>query len=445
MNDNFLLYSELARRLYGEVRGLPVIDYHNHIPLTDLRDGRRYENLTDLWISADPYKHRLMRICGVPEEKITGGASDYEKFRAWSHIFPSLMGTPVYDWSLMELWRVFSIELFPSDDTADEIWSNANEQLKTLTIHTLLERFNVAYMSPVASVLDDVSWYESQPQYAPSLRGDDAASPNADFAAKLAASSGLATGTFDEYLAALDSRLDAFVQAGCRFADHALDDGFAYLHEDGRNDARYANLLAGKQLDEHDQAALSCAVLRHLGREYGRRGLTMQLHMGATRRTSSRLRELVGAAGGYAAIGSVDVSGIVKLLDDIEQSGELPRTMLFTLNPAYNEALSILSGSFSKDGEPAIVSQGPAWWWCDHKEGIRQVFDSLSAYSVLSTFIGMTTDSRSVLSFVRHDYFRRILCGWLADKVERGEFPDRPDDLASIARKVCYENARNII
>ncbi len=444
MNERFLLNSELAAALYESVRRLPIIDYHNHIPLADLQTDRKYANLYELWIASDPYKHRLMRISGVPEEKITGDAQDFEKFCEWCRIFPMLMGTPVYDWCRMELWQVFGIDAFPCAENAAGIWREANEKLASMSLHSMLESFNVSYMSPVASVLDDVNWFGTQEKYAPSLRGDDAAAPTPDFAVRLAALTGIPTDDYAGYLAALERRVADFAAVGCKFADHALDDGFAYIPEDGKNGERYARMLAG-DLDGDGMAALTCGILRHLGQMYERNGMILQLHIGAMRHTSRRLRAAVGAAGGYAAIGSVSITGIVRLLDDIEADGALPRTVIFPLDPAAVDAVSVLSGSFSRDGVPSIVSLGPAWWWCDHREGIRRVFESLTSYSVLSAFIGMTTDSRSVLSFVRHDYFRRILCRYLADKVQSGEFPDRMEELIRIAKKLSYENAYNRI
>jgi len=429
--------SPIAHELYEAVRHLPIIDYHNHLDL----HADSFSTLTGLWITPDPYKHRLMRIMGVPESHITGGASDYDKFRAFCRIFPMLMGTPVYDWCRMELWQVFGIDTVPSDDTADAIWQAAMERLPSVTPASVFRQFNVVYASPVASMLSDVSFYGGMPDAAPSLRGDDAAAPDTAFAARLSEVSGITVASLDEYFAAMDARLDAFAAVGCRFADHALDDGFCYLPDDGKNDARFAAMLRGGNFDRN---ALTSHILRTLGGMYAKRGMILQLHIGAMRHTSTRLRAIAGAAGGYAAIGDVSVRGIVSLLDDMEKVS-LPRTILFPLNPAIMEQIAVLTGSFSADGVPAIVSEGPAWWWCDHRGGIQKALESLTFYAALSAFPGMTTDSRSLLSFVRHDYFRRILCGWMADKVDRGEFPRRMDDLTMIVKKLCYENARDMI
>jgi glucuronate isomerase len=232
---------------------------------------------------------------------------------------------------------------------------------------------------------------------------------------------------------------------GCRFTDHALDNGFTYRPDDGKNAQRFADLLAGNPLSQEDKTCLTGKVLSELMSQYASFGFTVQLHIGAQRTTSTRLRTIAGPAGGYAAIGStVDVLSLTNFLDAVEQSEHgMPRVLLFTLNPADNAVMATLSGSYSKDGYEAFVSQGPAWWWCDHYEGMTDMLNTFVAHSVLSTFIGMTTDSRSVLSFVRHDYFRRILCQWIADKVSCGRMPEDEALLCDLIRRVCYQNAKN--
>ena len=272
------------------------------------------------------------------------------------------------------------------------------------------------------------------------------AAPDAAFVEKLAACAGMKISGLQDYVAAIEKRIGLFCAAGCRFADHALDAGFRYIPDDGNNEARFAAVAEGKALTGSDRAALSSRILRDLGRRYGRYSLVMQLHIGAKRSTSTRLRSIAGPAGGYAAIGSgVDVASLTAFLDDVELGGMLPKTVLFTLNPADNAVMSILSGSYSRDGMEAVVTQGPAWWWCDHAQGMREMLEHFSVYSVLSTFIGMTTDSRSLLSFVRHDYFRQILCQWIGEKVEQGCLPNDRNILSDLVKRMCYENAKQYI
>ncbi len=449
MNKDFLLTSKLAKTLYKEVKELPVIDYHNHLSKADIVNNRKFANITELWIAPDPYKHRLMRIKGVDEKYITGDATDFEKFEKWCSVFPELLGTPVYDWCLMELSTIFGIETFPSAETAKELWDELNLKLSddAYSAVELLKKANVEYAAPCASITEDVSVYVGNDMFAPSLRGDDIVAPDTKFIAALADCTGKTIASLSDFYDALKLRLDEFAKAGCVFSDHALDDSFIYEEDDGNADKYFAKVLKGRELDADEAALLKSEILRFMACEYACRNFVMQLHIGALRKTSSRLRRIAGAAGGFAGIGSdINISEVTRFLDDVESAaGYLPKTVLFTLNPSYNAALSILSGSYSKDGVGAVVSQGPAWWWCDHITGMREVFESLAVYSTLSEFVGMTTDSRSFLSFVRHDYFRRTLCSYLADKVERGDFPERIDDLKLIARKMCYQNAKDLI
>ncbi len=437
MRDDFLLTSPLARELYARVSELPIIDYHNHLEL----GGQAYSNITELWLNCDPYKHRLMRICGVPESYITGAADDREKFEAWCEIFHKIAGTPVYAWSLMELSNIFDCELIPSRETSTRLWELLNEKIAGLTASDILAKFNIEYASPVASLLDDVSIYAKTSSLAPSIRGDNATMPNPDFVRRLETAVNVRITSLEAYLSALSARINYFKSVNCKFADHALDDKFTYIADDGKNPERFEALLAGR---EYDKDALMSHILRYLGGEYGRSGLTMQLHFGAIRKTSTRLRELAGPAGGYAAIGEVSIRELVRLLDDIEKIA-LPRTILFPLNPSQVESTATLAGSFSKDGVSSVVSLGAAWWWCDHRDGIERVLGALTSYASLSSFIGMTTDSRSPLSFVRHDYFRRVVCEWLARRSINGEFPPDADSLGEILTQICYYNAKNII
>ena len=438
--ENFLLTDPLAVRLYEAVKDLPLIDWHNHLPVGDLVSNRSYRDLTELWVASDPYKHRAMRICGVPEKLITGPASPYEKFEVWSRVLPQLAGNPLYDWSRLELLRVFNIDEELTPDTAETIWKKANEQLKKpeFSARGLLERFKVEYAAPCVQLGDDLLGFSKVEGVVPSLRGDDlAALTNAVFPE---------AETLTELRAKLAAKLDSLQTAGCRFADHALDCGFAYVPDDGKNEARFAALKQGT-LEEKDRTVLSCEILRMLGGLYAERGWTLQLHIGALRKTSSRLRAAAGPAGGYAGIGhACDMKSLAGLLDDLEKSAAgLPRVILYTLNPADHAAFAVLSGSFPGDGERGKVTLGPAWWYCDHIHGMKDCFENAAAYGVLSVFPGMTTDSRSLLSFVRHEYFRRVFCNWLAEKAARMELPDNFGTLKDLAEKVCYFNAKSII
>ncbi len=450
MDDHFLLTTQLSQQLYHGCAGLlPVIDYHNHLSVRDLAENRRYQNLAQLWLVSDPYKHRAMRICGVPEQCITGDADDFEKFAAWMAVLPRLMGNPLYDWSVMEMKRVFDIDLIPGVTDAVWLWGETNRKLAMpeYSALALLARFHVEYAAPCAALTDDIADYLRFDNLAPSLRGDDLTALIPSSIDRLEHLTKTAIHTLESYYAAIDRRLDGFAHAGCRFSDHALDNGFAYLPDDGKNRHRFQMWRQSGALEKEDQIRLTSDILRFLAGAYARRGWTMQLHIGAQRNTSTRLRTLAGPAGGFAGIGSgCDVSSLTRMLDDFERDPHgLPRVILFTLNPADNAVMSVLSGSYSQDGVIGKVQQGPAWWWCDHLYGMREVFESISAYGVLSTFIGMTTDSRSLLSFVRHEYFRRALCGWIGEKAARGEFPAEGSMLKTLVEDICYRNAKNVV
>lgn len=444
MNSDFLLTTPLARKLYHQWAGhLPIVDYHNHLDLAPLQGGYGFENIARLWIIPDPYKHRAMRILGIEERKITGDAPDYEKFCVWYESLPKLMGNPLFDWSVMEMKQVFDFDLLPFGDP-QTVWETLNEKLQSMTTWDILGKFNIAYCAPCTALCDDLAAFSPENGLAPSLRGDDLLLPDHDCITRLTRLTGMAIDDLGGYLAAIGSRLDDFQKAGCRFTDHALDNGFTYLPDDGNNENRFMRLLQGKDLSEADKVQLRSFVLTHLASAYARYGFTMQLHIGAQRTTSTRLRTLAGAAGGYAAMGNTaNVQSLVTFLDAVEQlEPGLPQVLLFTLNPADNGLFATLSGSYSKDGVKALVSQGPAWWWCDHYQGMEQMLDTFACHSILSTFVGMTTDSRSLLSFVRHDYFRRVLCQWLARRVEQGRLPADEALLSDLIEKICYKNAK---
>ena len=430
----------MAVQLYDTVKDLPLIDWHNHLEIKDITKNKQYADLTELWITPDPYKHRAMRICGIPETLITGPASSYEKFQAWSRCLPELVGNPLYDWSHLELLRIFDIDEPLNLYTAGKIWEYANAQLKKkdCTARGLLARFNVEYVAPCIGLGDDLEDFADVKTAVPSLRGDTLFNlTDAVFSR---------TGTLAEFRIRLRQRLQEFHAAGCRFADHSFDCGFIYIPDDGKNEARFAALKRGTACEE-DKIAISCEILRILGGLYAELGWILQLHIGALRQTSSRLRATAGPTGGYAGIGnSCDIGSLTRLLDDLEKSPSgLPQAILYTLNPADHAMLAVLSGAFPGGGKRGKVTLGPAWWYCDHINGMHDCLENVAAYGVLSVFPGMTTDSRSLLSFVRHEYFRRVLCSWLASKATLKEMPNDFDILRNLAKKICYFNAKAMI
>jgi glucuronate isomerase len=318
----------------------------------------------------------------------------------------------------MELFQVFGVSQLPTGGKADELYDRLGERLASpeYSANGILKRFHVSYQSPVASPLEDLSDFGAAA--APSFRGDQLLAPTEELRAGLAEKTGRT-----QFWQAVCALLDRFHAAGCRFADHSLDDGFFRTDADGTQ----------------------TETLVKLGAEYARRGWTLLLHLGAKRRTSPRLARLAGPAGGYAASGSsFPTAAVCDLLGRMEEAGGLPDTVLFPLNMSDQASLATLQGSFSQDGVASKVQLGPAWWWCDHAHGVRDVLEKNAAYGVLSTFVGMTTDSRSLLSLARHDWFRRVLCRWVADKVAAGDFPDDPALLRPLVENICYRNAKRI-
>ncbi len=423
MNHTYLLKSEGAQRLYdGFAKSLPIIDFHNHICVADIKADRKYDDIVSLWLTPDPYKHRLMRICGVEERFITGEASPYEKFEKYCEIFPYLAGNPVYDWSRIELLRIFGIEELPTKENAKRIYDKCGEMLASgeFSNNAILSRFNIEYQSPVATLLDDLSLFDGK-SVAPSLRGDELLSPTPEFISKLSQNTGIEIFDTESYINAVAIMLDRFSKKSCRFADHALDAGF------------FENDTDGKKRE----------ILTRLGIAYAKRGWTLLLHMNAKRKTSPRLLSVAGPAGGFAAVGEgFALSAVADLLGRMEALGGLPDTVLFPLNMSDQAPLAVMQGSFSEDGVPSKVQLGPAWWWCDHSFGIKNTLDSIASFGVVSQFMGMTTDSRSILSFVRHDYFRRLLCSWLDGKNRTGEWDLPVEVQGEIVRKICYQNAK---
>lgn len=442
--SEYLLKSATAKRLFDYAESFPIIDYHNHLSISDIAENKRYDNIYDLWIKPDPYKHRAMRMCGIDERLITGDGTRLEKFKAWCETLPQLIGNPLYVWSKMELYDIFGIEDMPDKNSAEDLYKKLNGYLaeNEVTPKSLMERFNVEFACPCVSITDDISGFNGM--FAPSLRGDDIVTLHKNFISELEKLTNKIE-SFEDFKTAIGKRLDELTKAGCRFTDHALDNGFKYTEDDGKNQERFKLLLNG-EIDECDKEKLASYILTYLCGEYAKRNMTLQLHIGAQRYTSTRLRMLAGGAGGFAGIGnSVDIKSLTQMLDDIEKcENGLPKIVLFTLNPADNAMFSVLSGSYSKDGVKGLITQGPAWWWCDHKAGITDALENMAAFGTLSNFVGMTTDSRSFLSFVRHKYFRIILCNWLADKYYNNELCCTIEDLKKLIKKMCYQNAREL-
>ncbi len=459
LDENFLLQNKVAERLYHAIaRDLPVIDYHNHINPHHLAVNKRFHNVAELWITEDPYKHRAMRINGIAEEGITGTASDREKYNNWVKTFGQTIGNPLFHWSCLELQRIFGIDVLLTERNADEIWDACNASLQSEGFGALdiLHKWKAEVVCTSDDLTDDLQPHKSATgkgiglKVLPSLRGDSIIAFDSAFGSGWMEKLSLQFRTIrslDDYKEAIMIRLDHFAASGCKLADHSLDAGFSFrLPAESIAAGLFTDCKNGGILTREDAVLLKSHMLVFLGQEYCKRGWVLQLHIGAQRYTSSRLRRMAGPAGGYACIGNAcDIGALCYFLDALESTGHLPRTILYTLNPADNEAFATLTGSFAEDGKAGKIQFGPSWWYNDHYEGIRQHLVTLSAYGLLSHFVGMTTDSRSLLSFSRHEYFRRILCNVVGTWISNGELPDDIPLINELIRNVCYHNSLNFI
>lgn len=449
MDRDFLLSSETAKTLFHDyAEDCPIIDYHNHLPPREICERRRYRDLTELWLSADHYKWRAMRVCGVAEEYITGTAPAYEKFLAFARILPRLIGSPVYHWAHLELQRYFGIETPLNEQTAPEIWERTRELLASegFDAVSLLEKARVKVICTTDDPADSLEWHiklrGKSRSFAtlPSFRPDRFL--NIDRAAWCGAINELGERygqihDWESLVAALERALDFFVGVGCRVTDHGF---IRFRYAKGDPAPVVEKALRGGTLTETEISVYQGALLRTLARFYSERGLVMQLHLGPVRDTSPFLLSAFGADAGADSIGELtDPFCLAAFLGDCERDSALPRTILYNLNPAESAVLATMAVNFSANG--ARVQYGAAWWLNDHVRGISEQIDQLLETGLISASVGMLTDSRSFSSFVRHEYYRRILCDKLGGLVERGEYPNDMDFLGSMVRDICWKNA----
>jgi glucuronate isomerase len=461
-NDtNFLLTNKIAQKLYVDfAQKQPIIDWHNHIDPALVSENTSFENLYQIWVEKDPYKHRAMRIYGVPESLITGkNHSDYDKFLAWAGCFQHTLGSPLFHWSCMELKQVFGIDALLNTANAHQIWDQANQLLKQdeFRAHAIVKRFGVELLCTSDDLLDTLSHHlayaktSSATDFAclPSLRSDSilafSSASFMDWMKNLGDLSNIRINNLSDYQTAINIRLDFFNAAGCLLSDHSLDSGFQYRSTTFSDAAIiFEAVLSGKTLSEKELMSLQSYLLHFLGQAYADRKWKMQLHIGAYRYTNTKLRNKLGAAGGFACIGNTaSISSLCQFLDGLDTIEKLPKTILYTLNPADNAAFASLTGSYAEDNVRGKVQFGPAWWYNDHYEGIVQQLLSLSSYGLLSTGIGFTTDSRSILSLTRHDYYRRILCNLVGNWVTEGKLPNDENYLGDLIQNLAYYNSKN--
>jgi len=455
MNQDFLLDTDVARRLYHEVAAdLPVIDYHSHLQQGEIASRKKFRNIADLWLGGDHYKWRLMRTAGVTEDFITGSQSDEAKFRAFCKVLPLAAGNPIHHWSHLELRRLFGIDYVINEANASKIWEAANAKLATMDTWTFLEQAKVEIACTTDDPADDLVQHGEiaasalKTRVLPAYRPDKAMRINApgfvEYLDRLATVSGIKINSFESLMAALASRVEFFHARGGRISDHAVDTALPTVKPTAAElEALFAKRVAGSQLSEAEVGVYLRGLLESIGRVYAKFGWAMCLHIGAQRNNNRRMMGRLGADTGYDSISDMSCSaGLSALLDALDADDQLPKTMLFCLNPGMNEVLSTLIGCFQDGTAAGKVQFGPAWWFNDHKDGNLQQFLTFGNHSVLGIFVGMVTDSRSFASYPRHDYFRRLLCRQLGQWVAAGEYPDDFDALAQIVRGVSYENAK---
>ena len=453
LDRDFLLSSMTARHLYHDIAaGLPIIDYHCHLSAQEIYEDRRYDNITQLWLGGDHYKWRIMRAVGVEERYISGDASDREKFLKWAETLSLAIGNPLYHWSYLELKTCFGYEGILGRETAEEVYALCNEKLRSPDFSTrnLIRSFGVEALCTTDDPADSLEWHRKlsesdfEVKVLPAFRPDrllHIEKPDwTDYLQRFAEE-----GPVTDYASlkeVLRKRIAFFHSLGCRVSDHGLDT-VPYVPASEEEIAHILQKrLGGEELSGKEAHQFRTAMLLFLGREYHSRGWVMQLHFGARRDNSRRIFRALGPDAGNDSIGDLfSVRQLAEFLNALDETDELPKTILYSLNPNDNAAIETVMGCF-QGGYYGKLQHGSAWWFNDHKYGVREHLISLANEGMLCTFIGMLTDSRCFLSYTRHDYFRRVLCGLIGSWVEEGEFPNDEKTLKTIIEGICYYNAK---
>lgn len=456
MDENFLLSTETAQRLFHSyAETMPVLDYHCHISPEEIATDRRFENITQVWLGGDHYKWRFMRSCGVDEAYITGNASDRDKFFKWAEVLGKAIGNPLYHWSHLELQRYFNYHKPLSQNTASEVWELCNKKLaeKDMSARGLIRKSNVTLICTTDDPIDSLCYHKAiaedqsfSVQVLPAWRPDRSiAIEKPDFAAymeQLSSVSHIEINSFPALCKALKVRLDFFDSMGCVVSDHGLDYVMYAPATEQQADMILKKRLSGAALSQEEILRFKTMLLLFLGREYARRGWVMQLHYGVKRNNNTRLFQAIGADTGYDCIGDQAPAGeLADFLNALECTDELPKTILYSLSPNDNAAIETIMGCFQNSQAVSKLQHGSAWWFNDHRPGMEAHLRSLASLGNLSGFVGMLTDSRSFLSYTRHEYFRRILCEYIGTLVENGEFADDEQILSDLVKNISYRNA----
>ena len=456
MDKDFLLSTETAKKLYHEyAEVMPIVDYHCHINPQEIYEDRKFENITQVWLGADHYKWRQMRSNGVDEKYITGDATDREKFQKWAETLEMAIGNPLYHWSHLELQRYFGYDGVLNGDTAELVWQICNEKLAQadMSARNLIKRSNVTLLCTTDDPIDSLEWHKKlaednsfDVQVLPAWRPDKVMylekADWTEYLAKLSDVSGVQINSFASLVEALKKRIEFFASMGCCVSDH----GMAYVMyapataEEVEN--IFAKRFAGESLTEVEEAKFKTAFMVEMGKEYHKRDWVMQLHYGVKRDNSQRVFRAVGPDTGVDCISNYTPSmQLADFLNALDITDELPKTIIYSLNPIDNAAIGTIIGCFQNSSAIGKIQQGSAWWFNDHKPGMQEQMTSLASLGLLGNFIGMLTDSRSFLSYTRHEYFRRIMCELIGGWVENGEYPADYKALEKIVKGISYNNA----
>lgn len=457
MTEDFLLYNETARRLYHEYsENLPIIDYHCHVSPKEIYEDKKFKNITELWLGGDHYKWRLMRSEGISEDYITGDKPAKEKFLKFAALLPKAIGNPMYHWCHFELKRYFGYEGLLNADTAEEVWELTERKLSEggMSVRSIIEKSNVAFIGTTDDPIDTLEWHQKiniegklKAVVAPSFRPDKALNLNmegyTDYIKALEKASGVEISSVATLKAALSNRIEFFNSCGCKASDHGLNFPVYEVMTEDELDAVLSKALNGEKVSDKELAAVQTELILFCAAEYKKHGWAMQLHYNCMRNPNTKMFRRLGPDTGFDVIGPHNGSvALARLLDAMYLKDELPRTILYSLDSGDNSFIDTLLGAFQQEGYAGTLQHGSAWWFNDTMNGMREQMKSLASLGLLGNFVGMLTDSRSFLSYTRHEYFRRILCGMIGEWVEKGEYPDDINTLGKIVSDISYNNAK---
>jgi glucuronate isomerase len=457
MDENFLLQTQTAQDLYhNHAAKMPIFDYHCHIPPNEIAEDKQFENITQIWLYGDHYKWRAMRTNGVNERYCTGNATDWEKFEKWAETVPHTLRNPLFHWTHLELKRFFGIEKLLSPSTAKEIWEECNAKLQTpeYAVQNIIRKANVHTICTTDDPVDSLEYHQAikadefevnvLPAWRPdkAMAVDDAKTFN-KYLDVLEEAADENIGSFDALMDALDNRHQFFHDNGCRLSDHGLETAIAEDYTESEIKTIFNKIRKGNDLNREEILKFKSCMLYEFGIMDHSRGWTQQFHLGALRNNNSRLFQKLGPDTGFDSIGDFEMARpLSKFLDRLDKENKLTKTVLYNLNPRDNELIGTMIGNFQDGSVPGKIQFGSGWWFLDQKDGMEKQMNALSNLGLLSRFVGMLTDSRSFLSYTRHEYFRRTLCNMLGNDVENGEIPNERELLGQMVENICFNNAK---